>query len=210
MSYRNIIYLKRKLSPIVICIWNKIRDFCIDKIEKSQFCDFRSQKVAICWQSWLNFWKTCQDIKKLLYQLLVGMFMDKVKNFCDHSIILWEMAGNLHGPFWVSILVLKLNQNSCFSHSLLSQPDPGLKSESSKWVNFIEKSDRRLGSTYVFFLSSHNLQPIEAPVKMSKKFKKILKRLSCKSCSKYSIPLLHDINKTLFRFRNPTRDGWIK
>ena len=30
------------------------------------------------------------------------MFVDKVKNFCDHSMILWEMAGDLltSGHFW--------------------------------------------------------------------------------------------------------------
>ena len=34
--------------------------------------------------------------------LLVGMFMDKVKNFCDHSMILWEMAANQKskGTLW--------------------------------------------------------------------------------------------------------------
>ena len=29
------------------------------------------------------------------------MYMDKVKNFCDHSIILWEMAGNLLTDGWI-------------------------------------------------------------------------------------------------------------
>ena len=27
-------------------------------------------------------------VKKSPYHLLLGMFMDKVKNFCDHSVIL--------------------------------------------------------------------------------------------------------------------------
>ena len=42
------------------------------------------------------------------------MFMDKVKNFCDHSMILWEMAGDLltSGSFWPPPLHrLGLNQH---------------------------------------------------------------------------------------------------
>ena len=41
-------------------------------------------------------------MKKWLYYLLVGMFMDKVKNFCDHSIPLREMTDNLQttGHLW--------------------------------------------------------------------------------------------------------------
>jgi hypothetical protein len=53
---------------------------------------FDSQKIVIFGLSRLDFWKTCQDSKKLLYQLLVGMFMDKFENFCDNSMILWEMT----------------------------------------------------------------------------------------------------------------------
>ena len=32
------------------------------------------------------------------------MYMDKVKNFCDHSMILWEMAANQKptGHFWTT------------------------------------------------------------------------------------------------------------
>jgi hypothetical protein len=52
---------------------------------------FRSQKITIFHRSWLNLWKTCQDF---IY-LVVGMFMDKVKNIWDHSMILWKMAGDL-------------------------------------------------------------------------------------------------------------------
>ena len=39
--------------------------------------------------------KPVKVVKKLFYQLIPEMFMDKVKNFCDHSMILWEMAGDL-------------------------------------------------------------------------------------------------------------------
>ena len=41
-------------------------------------------------------------MKKWLYYLLVGMYMDKVKIFCDHSMTLREMTDNLpaSGHFW--------------------------------------------------------------------------------------------------------------
>ena len=46
--------------------------------------------------------KPVKIVKKWLYQLILGMFMDKVKNFCDHSMILWEMGANLltDGTLW--------------------------------------------------------------------------------------------------------------
>ena len=64
-SYTNIIYLKRKLRTIVIQIWKKIRGFCYKNLKKNRFCDFRSQKIIISARSRLNFWKTCQDSKKI-------------------------------------------------------------------------------------------------------------------------------------------------
>ena len=39
--------------------------------------------------------KPVKIVKKRIDYLVLGMFMDKVKKFCDHSMILWEMAGNL-------------------------------------------------------------------------------------------------------------------
>jgi hypothetical protein len=62
------------------------------KLKKSKFCDFRSQKILIFYWHWLN------------YYLLVGMFMDKVKNFCDHCITLRETTDNLltTGHFWTT------------------------------------------------------------------------------------------------------------
>ena len=42
LSYTNSIHLKRKLRTIIILIWNKIRGFCYEKIEKIPFCDFWS------------------------------------------------------------------------------------------------------------------------------------------------------------------------
>ena len=35
------------------------------KLEKSQFCDFRSKKIVIFYQSRLNFRKTCKDSQKM-------------------------------------------------------------------------------------------------------------------------------------------------
>ena len=46
------------------------------KLKKSRFRDFRSKKIVI------------------FHYLLLRMFIDKVKNFCDHSMILREMAAN--------------------------------------------------------------------------------------------------------------------
>ena len=64
LRYKNVIHLKRKLRTIVIQIWNKIRDFYTEKIEKSRFRDFRSQNIKMSCRSRLNFWKTYQDSKK--------------------------------------------------------------------------------------------------------------------------------------------------
>ena len=65
------------------------------KLKKSRFRDFRFKKIVIFHRSQLNFWNTCPDSQKWLYYLLVDIFLDNVKNFCDYSMILWKMAGNL-------------------------------------------------------------------------------------------------------------------
>ena len=40
------------------------------------------------------------------------MFMDKVKNFCDHSMILWELASNRNpiGSFWTPPASFRVNK----------------------------------------------------------------------------------------------------
>ena len=43
----------------------KSETFILKKLEKSQFRDFRSQKIKMSCRSRLNFWKTCQDSKKM-------------------------------------------------------------------------------------------------------------------------------------------------
>ena len=65
----------------------KLEDFVMKKLKKKWFCDFRSEKILIFRWSQLNFWKTWQDSKKGLDYLLGGMLIDKVKNFCDQSMI---------------------------------------------------------------------------------------------------------------------------
>ena len=60
------------------------------KLNKSQFCDFRSNKIVIFSVSE----KSVKILKTWLYYLQFRMFIDKVKNFCDHSMILWEIAAN--------------------------------------------------------------------------------------------------------------------
>ena len=59
------------------------------------------------------------------------MFMDKVKNFCDHSMILWEMAGDLvaGGHFWPPPDPLGLKQKKTFTYKawdndLVDMPGP--------------------------------------------------------------------------------------
>ena len=37
------------------------------KLKKNRFCDFRSKKIIISARSPLNFWKTCQDSKKMTW-----------------------------------------------------------------------------------------------------------------------------------------------
>ena len=44
---------------------SKSQTFVLKKNEKSQFRVFRSQKIVIFCRSRLNFWKTCQDSKKM-------------------------------------------------------------------------------------------------------------------------------------------------
>ena len=44
LSYKNVIHLKRKLITIVIQIWNKIRDFYTEKIEKKSISRFSISK----------------------------------------------------------------------------------------------------------------------------------------------------------------------
>ena len=67
LSYTNIIHLKRKLRTIFIQIWNKIRGFCYEKVEKKSILWFSIQKIIISARSRLNFWKTCQDSKKMTW-----------------------------------------------------------------------------------------------------------------------------------------------
>jgi hypothetical protein len=43
----------------------KSKTFVLKKLKKSQFRDFRSQKIVMSCRSRLNFWKTCQDGKKM-------------------------------------------------------------------------------------------------------------------------------------------------
>ena len=43
----------------------KSETFVLKKLKKSRFRDFRSQKIKMSCQSRLNFWKTCQDSKKM-------------------------------------------------------------------------------------------------------------------------------------------------
>ena len=94
----------------------KSGDFVIKNLKKNRFCDFLSQKIIISAQSRLNFWKTCQDSKKWLDYLVLGMFFDKVKKFCDHSMILWEMAGDLlsSGQNPPPPAVFRVNGTLCF------------------------------------------------------------------------------------------------
>ena len=43
----------------------KLQTFVWKKMKKRQFRVFRAQKIVIFWRSRLNFWKTCQDSKKM-------------------------------------------------------------------------------------------------------------------------------------------------
>ena len=58
--------------------------------------------------------KPVKIVKKWLYQLILGMFMDNVKNFCDHSMILWEMAANRKpiGSFWTPPASFRVNKQT--------------------------------------------------------------------------------------------------
>ena len=45
LSYKNITHLKRKLRTIFIQIWNKIRGFCYEKVEKKSILWFSIPKI---------------------------------------------------------------------------------------------------------------------------------------------------------------------
>ena len=72
--------------------WKKVRGFFYEKVEKIRY--FRSKKNFFIGLGWISE-KPVKVVKKWLDYLLVGIIMDKAKNFCGHSMILWKMAGNL-------------------------------------------------------------------------------------------------------------------
>ena len=75
LSYKNDIHLKRKLKTIVIHIWNKIRDWCTEKIlKKSWFHDFLKAVERWLWG-------------KNIFQGQVGMIIEKLEKFGVHSCI---------------------------------------------------------------------------------------------------------------------------
>ena len=84
------------MSPHCLSRINKIWGLYCKKVEKKiDFVIFDPKKS---WSrlglGWISE-KPEKIVKKWLNYLLLGMFIDKVKNFCDHSMILWEMAGDL-------------------------------------------------------------------------------------------------------------------
>ena len=98
---------QEKAKNNCIQIWNKKRGFCNIKVGKYWFCDFRSpQKTKFfIGLSWISG----KPVKIVKNYLLVGTFMDKVKNFCDFIMILWEMAALPLGYFWVNSRFLKFS-----------------------------------------------------------------------------------------------------
>ena len=96
LSYANLIHLKRKLRTIVFQIWNKI---FMKKLKKIRFCDFRSQKIINPYWSQLNFWKNCQDSKKITWlpilfsqwpfdvKIPVFKFAEKIENY-SHCVLM--------------------------------------------------------------------------------------------------------------------------
>ena len=89
-------YEKKKQISAIRKNWQKIlAAFEVD------FVIFDPKKIIIFYRSQMNFWNPFQGKKKWLDHLLVGMFMDKVKNFCNHSMILWELADGLLTNGWI-------------------------------------------------------------------------------------------------------------
>ncbi len=56
---------KESLQKSTFIFVIKLEVFVTKKWKKNWFCDFRSQKILIFYQSRLNFWKTCQDSQKI-------------------------------------------------------------------------------------------------------------------------------------------------
>ena len=83
----------------------------------------------------------------ILNYLLVGMFMDKVKKFCDHSMILWEMAGDLLTNGLNQSRVLGLSRKDTYNEFTITDSLKIL--HGTKVINFlgkkIEKELARLG-----------------------------------------------------------------
>ena len=81
-------------------------------------------------------------VKKWPYHLLVGMFVDKVKNVCDYSMILWERGANLltAGILWSPPLlasfrlILKEHQFQIKLNSILMISSSSF--DLSKWFVF--------------------------------------------------------------------------
>ena len=73
----------------------KLGDFVMKKLKKINFGIFNPKKPwsRLC-LGWISG-KPVKIVKKWLGYLVIEMFMDRVKKFCDHSMILWEMAGDL-------------------------------------------------------------------------------------------------------------------
>ena len=61
-------------------------------------------------------------MKKWLYYLLVGMYMDKVKIFCDHSMTLREMTDNLPASvhFWTPPASFRVKKTFLLSQMVTS------------------------------------------------------------------------------------------
>ena len=67
----------------------KSETFVLKKIEKKvDFVIFDPKKSRCLVGLGQISEKPVKIVKELFYQLILEMFMDKVKNFCDHSMIL--------------------------------------------------------------------------------------------------------------------------
>ena len=82
------------------------------KLDLNAGTTFRSQKSKFFIDLGSISEKPVDVVKKLLYYLLVGM--DKVKNFCNHSMSLKEITYNIptSGHFWSCYLLFLKNHGS--------------------------------------------------------------------------------------------------
>ena len=126
------------------------------RLKKSGFRDFRSKIFLILRRSRLNFLKTCRDSKKMtLPTSRFGIFMDKVKNFYDHSIILDQWVDSTPPPSGLLGLINYLGlwayeKSCCYEKSTLGTTSTEASINTDSFIQLILKPQTSCQKSIVF------------------------------------------------------------